>query len=223
VKNVLFIHRSVGHNLIHDGRVYALIEAAEQPFELSDYNHNTGTLTSPAGIKKLNMQFPGGDTRPENYAALFTRKGSSEHRELLDLMGGYDTVVLKSCYPTSNIRNDTELETIKQHYRTITKFFTGVPSQQLVLVTSPPLRSRKTSKDNARRARELATWLSNNQFSRNVHVFDLFNLLAHPENHAQANTLRKEYRRPYFWDSHPSATASQKVAPKFVEFLKTIN
>jgi hypothetical protein len=222
VKNVLFIHRSVGHNLIHDGRVYALIEATEQPFELSDYNHNTGILTSPAGIKKLNLQFPGGDTRPENYAALFTHKGSSEHRGLLDLLGGYDAVVLKSCYPTSNISSEPELEAMKQQYVAITNFFVRVPTQQLVLVTSPPLRPRKTSKDNARRARELANWLSTTQYASNIHVFDLFSLLAHSENHAQANTLRKQYQRPYFWDSHPNIRASQEVAPKFVEFLSVI-
>jgi hypothetical protein len=221
MKNVLFIHRSVGHNLIHDGRVYALIEVAGQPFELTDYNHNTGILTSPSGIKRLNLQFPGGDTKPQNYAAVFTHKGSSEHRELLELTGAYDTVVLKSCYPTC-ITSDAELESLKQHYAVITDFFTNTMPQQLVLVTPPPLRPRKTSKENARRARALANWLTSNQFASNVHVFDLFNLLAHTENHSRANTLRKHYQRPYFWDSHPNIEASQEIAPKFVKFLATI-
>lgn len=43
MKKILFLHRSVGENLINDGKMYELI-AAHGDVELSDFNQNTRVL-----------------------------------------------------------------------------------------------------------------------------------------------------------------------------------
>ena len=145
MKFILFIHRSVGQNLIHDGKLHELIHNTGN-FTLSDYNQNTDILTNSDGQqKKMGFLFPGGNTRPKDLAAIFSNKAATQYKPIQDMALQYDIVAIKSCYPNSNITSETELESIKQHYQAIADFFTN-HNKNLILLTSPPL---STSNDKA--------------------------------------------------------------------------
>lgn len=220
MKNVLFIHRSVGHNLIEDGGMYELVSKASPMFSFTDYDHNLGVLTVASGKKQtLNYVFPGGDTKPFDYAQLFSHDVPSEYAPIRDEFLHYDVIVIKSCYPNSNLRSDNELESVKASYASITDFFAQLPSKQLVIMTSPPLVPIRTTKSAATRARALSNWLTHTTFATNISVFNFFDLLATEENKPGANRLKREYRRWLPVDSHPNKRASQEIAPLFVDFI----
>ena len=61
-KSILFIHRSVGQNLLDDGGFYDLLKRRKVNFTFADYNQNTGMLRSSAGNRQIDLGVP--DTRP---------------------------------------------------------------------------------------------------------------------------------------------------------------
>jgi hypothetical protein len=216
MKSVLFIHRSVGSYLLRDGSVRKLLADRKPDFALDDYFQNLDVLTDSKGKKtKSGFTFPGGDTKPEDYARIFTNNVPSEYKPIRDRALKYDAVVIKSCYPNNDIKNDRQLETIKRHYISIASFFKKYTDKQLIILTSPPLTPLMTNPNRARRARQLADWLCGTDLGSNVSVFNFYDLLADPK----ANWLRRAYRRKLPVDSHPNSRADQEIAPKFINFL----
>jgi hypothetical protein len=220
VKKVLFIHRSVGRNLIKYGYVYNLLRQYEGRIDFFDYDHNNGVLSTANSHKKLGYVFPGRNTYPQNLAQLFGA-ATTKTKPILDWIDGYDIVVLKSCYPTTKIKSDKELEQKKQEYRQIATYF-AKSGQHLGLLTSPPMKPRLTKPEWASRARRLSKWMTGTNLGENVKVFDLFDLLSADENEKDAHTLRKDYRRLLFFDAHPNRKANLAIAPKFVAFLDNL-
>lgn len=219
MQKALFIHRSVGQNLIDDGTLRSLIQQQSLDIELDDYNQNTDTLTTNTSSQKAGLDFPDNDTKPSSLAAIFGSADKNAFRPILELVARYDIVMVKSCYPNSDIKNTDELRALQESYQTIMKFFAS-SNQRLIIMTSPPLRPWRTSSVNAARARTLNNWLAETVPARNIRVFDFFDLLANPTEHRQANTLRKQYRRILFLDNHPNKKASKMAAVKFVDFLR---
>lgn len=220
MKSVLFIHRSVGRNLITDGNVYQLAGQASPNFSFSDYDQNIDSLHSGTGMPRImNFRFPGNDTKPADYATLFSDAVDTAYRPILDFALGYDIIIIKSCYPNSDINSDEQLEAIKGNYLSITRFFATHPDKQLIILTSPPLRRLRTNPAAAKRARQLATWLVTQNFGANTGVFNFYDLLANPEAAKHPNVLYADYCRWLPFDSHPNAKASQIIAPLLVDFI----
>ena len=221
--SLLFIHRSVGQNLIDDAGIYKLVEAAGMPFILNDYNQNVDQLREGGGVPQhAGWSFPGGDTTPADYALLFSQKHLTANGPMLDIILAYDIIAIKSCFPNTRITSDEMLAAHQQSYERIINFFQDKPRKKLVILTSPPLIPILTLPPFARRARKLANWLAGTDFSPNIFVFDLFNRLAVPEGKLQANTLRRGYRRHFPFDSHPSAKAAVDIAPELIAFFTRV-
>lgn len=218
MKRVLFLHRSVGENLINDGKMYGLI-AVHGDDELSDFNQNTSVLRDAKSSRKTDMVMPGGNTTPRDFAALFRDDFQSP---LKDCVMGFDVIVIKSCYPNSNIKSSDGLHEIQNYYRSIAQYFAQHTDKQLVILTSPPLIPLLTRRANATRARELAYWLSHTKLGENVSTFNLFDELAN-DSGTQPNMLRREYRRVLPFDSHPNKLASQTIAPKLIQFIVEVS
>ena len=215
---LLFIHRSVGNNLINDSGLYKLLENQGANFEFSDYDNNTGILRDSKGSKKLSLKFPNDNTKPSDYAELFSEQGKENYGQLFNLVMSYDAIAIKSCYPNLNIKSDNELESIKASYQSIVQFFLDHPDKKLIILKSPALRPFATSAKNTNRARQLADSLSSESFGSNVSVFNLFDLLA-----SDKNVLKREYRRPIPFDNHPNKKAASVIAPKLIShFLRLI-
>ena len=213
---LLFIHRSVGHNLILHGNLRERLHQAIPGLLFDDYDQNYDVLThDDLHSEKPGLVFPGGNTRPEDFADIFTDKATPEATAIRDMALAYDVVILKSCYPNSNIRSPAELDAVQGCYRQIAKFFAADrPNKQLIILTSPPLRKNRTSMGNAQRARILAEWLAAEPHGPNTTVFNFFAELADAR-----GFLRKEYQTVWPWDSHPSPKASREIAPRLTNFL----
>ncbi len=210
MKKIIFLHRSVGNNLIQDGNVYELL-ASYPDISFTDFNQNTGLLRNAHSTQNTEYTMPGGNTTPRDYAELFSSDYSSP---LKDFVMNHDVVIIKSCYPNSNIKTSNQLETIKDFYRSITRFFTSYPDKHLVIMTSPPLTPFMTTKDNAKRADTLAQWMCAELKTANCTLFDLRNELTD-----ERGMLKQDYRRLWPFDSHPNSLASRTIVSKFIASL----
>ena len=194
MSKVIFIHRSVGQNLLDDGDLANLVrseaERVNKEVDFKDINNN------------VQKGVPGDDTKPTDYAKYFSENSRAE-----------DLIVIKSCYPTNAIKSDQTLEDLKDTYREIVSGFSKRSKGDLLILTTPPLRPVRTNPAEAARARKLANWLKANLPNKRVHVFDFYDLLAASPNGKQANMLKSEYRRLLPWDNHPSKSASRHIAP----------
>ncbi len=205
MKSVLFIHRSVGQNLLDDGGLKYAVQSesikAGVEVNFSDINNNK------------NKKVPGQDTKPKDYLKYFSKTRCEA-----------DLVIIKSCYPNSSIKSDTELAELKKLYKDLIKKYIDNSSGKLLLLTTPPLRPTSTNESEAKRARLLSDWLSSQKFGQRVRVFNFFDLLAEPINSNVPSTLKNRYRRFLPWDNHPNKLASRTIAPilskEIVNFIK---
>lgn len=211
MKKALFIHRSVGKNLLNDGRVYENVNK----LHLEDYNQNSDELGDGTTSQKMGFIFPGNDTTPESYATLFSC--DTEFGEIRDFILSYEIIIIKSCYPNSNLKSDEELESVKDHYRSITRFFTEYPDKKLLLLTSPPLRKLMTTSPAAHRAKSLSEWLMAQDFAPNIEVLDFYGYLTD-----DLGTLKRAYGRLLPFDSHPNKQASIDVAVPFLQAIEDL-
>lgn len=190
MKSVLFIHRSVGKNLLNDGHLAELIAKADSSIDFKDIDNNKRKGT------------PGDDTKPTDYAKYFSNNSREE-----------DLVIIKSCYPNNAIKSDQALVQLKELYSAIINGYLESSKGKLLIMTTPALRPLHTSPEEAARARELAKWLMALSTDNRVNVFDLYDLLAEPKGDKHANMLRSQYRRLGPWDNHPNKAASRHIAP----------
>jgi hypothetical protein len=128
----------------------------------------------------------------------------------------YDVIAFKSCFPTSNIGSDDQLETYKSYYRSVRERMDQHPEKIFIVVTQPPQVPGASNPDEARRARALADWLTSDEFlggHPNVFAFDFFGHLAGSD-----DFLRRAYRFDDY-DGHPNGRANREIGPLFVAFI----
>jgi hypothetical protein len=204
---ILFIHRSVGKDLLRHGKLRELLNA--KGVQLNDYNNNDGLLTTDEGATgKWAVTMPGDNTNPDNLAELFAGWP--------DILNKYDMIMIKSCYPNSHIKSEAQLESIKQQYQSIFESFKA-HKKPLFILTTPPLRPLFTNAQEAVLADGLADWLVSSA-KGNIHVFDFRSgLVASSGKHK--GMLKGRYRRLAPWDNHPNRIAHQIIAPRLAALI----
>lgn len=147
------------------------------------------------------------------------------------LAAAYDVVIMKHCYPASDIVEDTgkpdpsserkSLENYKAIYRLLRSQFARYPDTLFIIWTLPPLHRLVTAPEKGARATEFSEWLkteflAENGPHRNIRVWDFRSLVMDPS----TGCLKREYElgheRP---DSHPNSVANNVAGPCFAQFL----
>ena len=229
--NIFFLHHSTGRNLIDEGSVRAHLDDRDSVLDFWDHDYNHGApcgsvngLRDPAGVYLgYDYDIPGnngcGNTDPDGLHHLWTTSNAARATILAD----HEVIAFKSCYPASAITSDSLLNQYKQWYLDMRDVFDQYPDKVFVIMSQPPLRRTRTNSTEATRARAFANWLGDTYApSRsNLVFFDLFDLLAHPDDgSADRNMLREAYERPYVTtDSHPNTLANQTIGPLFADAL----
>lgn len=207
ITKVLLIHRSVGHHLIEHGNLRELLK--NKGVLLDDYDNNLGVLTHDDGTTHQNaIAMPGNNTNPDNLAAFFT--------EWPNILDNYDLIMIKSCYPSSHIKNKAQLAKIKESYDSIITSF-GKHQKHLFILTTPPLRPLLTNQTEAQLSSDLADWLVL-QKSSSVQVFNFHHALSETEGHFKG-MLKRQYHRAWPFDTHPNKKAHQAIAPQIAELF----
>jgi hypothetical protein len=203
---VVFLHHSVGANLIGEGDLRGLL--SEYGYRFYDQGYNQDGLHLPDGSRApYGYDVPEDNTDPDGLAAIFsqpvTLDGVANTGAPVNTLSGllrHDVIVFKSCYPVSFIRSDEELARYKSYYLKIRDTVDRYPEHAFIALTPPPLEPIGTSPAAAARARSFANWLKSPEFVSghpNLYVFDLFDLLAEGDRgRSDANMLREAYRSP---------------------------
>lgn len=219
-RNVVFLHHSVGNNLIEQGGVRELFTAAG--YQFWDQGYNWQQLRDPNGQPTgYAYTVPDDNTDPDGLARIFSQPAYGLPLNTLSGLLQHEVILYKSCFPASAIASDAALQQSQAAYRQMLSTIDQHPDKVFILLTQPPLIPRETNPAAAARARALADWLLSDEFHQgraNLFTFDLFGRLAEGEATASdVNMLRAAYRTDV--DSHPTTIANQQIAPQLVEFV----
>ncbi len=219
--NIIFLHHSVGRNLIEQGKIREAFRERGYAFWDQGYNHRG--LRNPNGESTgYGYDLPYDNSDPDELARIFEQRVYPLPLNTLSGLLQHEVILLKSCFPNSHIPNAEALEARKALYLRIRAGMEAHPDKIFILLTSPPLNPADTTPAEAANARALASWLASEDFiagNENIFVFDFFDRLALPDDGSpEANTLRPEYR-PGGRDSHPNRLANETIAPHLVNFV----
>jgi hypothetical protein len=221
--NVIFLHHSVGHNLIAQGNLRELFQ--QNSFALWDQDYIGEGLTAPDGSRTgYSYPIPSDNTDPDGLAVLFDQPLYGVPVNALSGLMEHEVIMLKSCFPNSQITSNEQLQKFKDYYISVRAFMQKHPEKLFIILTQPPLNPAETNLENAARARQLADWMKSEDFIQgtpNLAVFDFFDLLAEDDGtSSEFNMLRAAYRTAN--DSHPNQAANETIAPLLSDFVKTM-
>jgi len=218
--NIVFLHHSVGDNLIEQGEVRAGLQQAGYDFWDHNYNH-IGLRDPQCSYTGYSYNVPNDNTDPDGLARIFYQDVYSLPVNTLSGLMQHEVIAVKSCYPTSDIVDQEQLEQKKVWYLEMRDVMDQHPDKIFIILTQPPLNPAHTTPEIAARANSLANWLTSNEFldgHPNVFAFDFFHNLAESDpDAADFNMLRYEYRQGT--DSHPNQLANETIGPLFVDFI----
>lgn len=218
--DVIFLHHSVGRNLINQGGVRERL--TEAGFRFWDHDYNWEGLTRPDGtLAGYSYGIPGDNTDPDGLARLFSQPVFPWPVNAFSGLLQHEVIIVKSCFPNSHIQSEEQLREMQGYYLKMRERMDRFPNHLFIIVTTPPLNPAETTPEAAARARALSRWLQSDEFLAghpNVAVFDLFGLLAEDDPTApDFNMLRAGYREGV--DSHPNQFANETIGPIFADFI----
>jgi hypothetical protein len=217
--NIIFLHHSVGRNLIDQGGVRERFTQAGYSFW--DHDYNDPGLRGPDGqFSGFSFNVPDDNTFPDGLANIFNQRVFQQPVNTISGLLQYEVIIFKSCFPTSNISTDDQLEQDKNWYLEMRNGMDQYRDKIFIVVSQPPLNPAETTPEAADRARLLANWLKSREFlggHPNIFTFDLFGYLAENNQVSQDyNMLRKAYQEGI--DSHPNLLANETIGPIFGDF-----
>jgi hypothetical protein len=227
IANLVFIHHSVGANWLNDGLCQSL---NDNGFHVADIYYGwTGGTSTVYGDHTDTSDWPTWFT-DSVMGLVYPEMDAMTAPNALDPVSGENTVIVfKSCYPSSDVGDDITDE--QAVYNSLLAYFQAHPDKMFVLVTPPPMQSIS----NPAKTRELCNWLTDRQSgwlkdltSKNVFVYDLFNVLTHPDAHhkvkdfVEFHSVVPGYNTLYYpsGDDHPSTVGNEKATAEFVPLLR---
>lgn len=218
--NVIFLHHSVGHNLVQEGGVRDRL--TEAGYNFWDHGYNWRGLRGPDGSPTgYSYNIPDDNTDPDGLARVFAQRVYGIPLNAFSGLLQHEVIAFKSCFPASHISSDGQLERYRSYYLAMRDVMDQHPDRIFIVVTPPPLNPAETNVEAAARARVFANWLKSDAYlgaHPNVFTFDLFGYLAEDDpTSPDYNMLRKAYREGS--DSHPNRAANEKIGPLFVDFI----
>ena len=218
--NIIFLHHSVGYNLIDQGQVRELFTQSGYDFYDHDYNHLG--LRNPNGeYLGYGYNVPHDNTDPDGLAGIFSQPVYTLPLNTFSGLLQHEVIVFKSCYPVSDITSEEKLDEYKAYYLEMRDVMDQHPDNIFLLVTPPPLNPSETNSEIAARVRRFTDWLVSDEYLAgrlNIFTFNFFGYLAEDDSTSlELNMLRAEYRQGT--DSHPNLEANETIGPRFMDFV----
>lgn len=207
---ILFVHHSIGRQLIEQGGLRERLPGAE----LWDHDYNEIGLSDPGGRRTGHaFPVPADNTDPEGLVALLGALCSGTLAHVPE----HDVLVVKSCFPNSDIRSDEDGARLRETYGALREAASAL-AQHVVLVSSPPLVVESSWPAAATRAADLATWLGATWPGPGLGYIDLFGALSHRVGPLRG-TLRLDCRSRRPRDSHLSVRGARVGAAAVADGL----
>jgi hypothetical protein len=220
----IFLHHSTGGNIWGPNG-----SSTSVPAEMATYNNSHGYTGSYAVTMNEEWWSPGDN------------EWATQHQFFEDpnpmtgigyYLPGNKIIVIKSCFPSSSMSgigqpSDTlnpyskTIYNYKWHWRHIVQAMASHPGNFFAIWTNAPLEPYSTNASEALLSKQFCVWAKDTlatgldpvfgAFPPNVYVFDFFRKLTGP------NGMMLSSYAVGPGDSHPNATATQLVAPQFVQ------
>lgn len=238
--NILFLHHSTGSyiwngtkrtfvikvvNRISDRLAELMTKSPRIPAYVQEHNEKNHTNYQ---IKE--MPFPkispyGWNNYPYDYYNIWVKHAGKEpymeEPTLEMLTKDYQVIILKHCYPSSNIQADqdsadinSDLKTLanyKLQYNALKKKMHEFPDTKFILFTGAVQVKYYLSEEEANRAKAFYDWVINewNEENDNIYLWDLYALQTEGGLY-----FKDEYALTPF-NSHPGGNFSKKVSRLF--------
>lgn len=210
VLSMVWLHHSTGDAILKGGLFEAL---TNNKITFHDINYKQAVVDG---------YVVGDHTDPPDFPKTFNEPKYFNVIKGWELGGGkqHDIIMFKSCFPSSDIKDDAMLEDYKKWYLSLLPTFKAHPDILFIAMSTPPLTRWETRPDRAARARAWSKWITIEYAKdvRNVKVFDLFNALAILEGRPNADTLVPQFATAR-GDSHPNREGAQAVTRMFIPWL----
>lgn len=239
---IFFLHNSVGRALIDQGSMREHLDeyntAHGTNLRFWDHNYPYIGLRDAEGEY---LEYPyssvcGHNNDPDGLAMLWLEENIPQYAAARDsILTEHDVIAFKSCYRAMDFGGaltpaelDAALQQYKNYYLQMRDVFDQHQDKVFVVISIPP-RHRlhaEATPGRAARGRQFANWLCSSEFlgnppRPNVRAFDLFNLLAAPNNgQPGANMLRYDFEISHTDDNcHPNQLACSIVGPIMMQAL----
>ncbi len=232
-EKILFLHHSTGR-IIWEGKdkkstfISSLFDGKNYIptfFEDNNKRRNTNYLIEERNFPKANPY--GWNNYPFDYYNIWVKNAGNEtfmdEPTLEMLTKQYDVIIIKHCYPGSNILEDTgdtkinserkSLENYKLQYDALKDKMREFPETKYIVWTIPALVKNKTTQEQAVRANRFSKWMKEewDEPNDNIFIWDFRFLETNGEIY-----LKSEYARSES-DSHPNTSLASNVAPLFCQ------
>lgn len=215
--NAIFLHHSVGE-VIWNGGVVAWFK---------NYNVRNGT-----GYEIGERNFPkeslyGWENYPYDYWNIWVNhagENAFEEEPTLEILTKkYDLIILKHCYPVSEIEADSDKADVASTEKTLANYrlqyealkvkMREFPENKFLVWTGAAEVKNATNEEKAKRAREFFSFVKEkwDEKGDNIFVFDFYGL------ETEGGLYLKDEYAASLEDSHPNEEFAQKVAPLFSE------
>ena len=222
VVNLVFIHHSVGENWLNDGLCQALNDSgyhvADIYYGWREYGDNTDTVSWPTWFTDEVMDL------------VYQEMNAMTAQNALEPAAGENTIIMfKSCFPNSDVGSDPSDE--MAIYNSLLPYFEQHPDKMFVLVTPPPMLEISDPQT----THTLCDWLTDRESgwlsglsAGSVFVFDLYNVLTHPDAHhrlvngEETHESVVGYDTLYYdsdGDNHPNSEGNAKATEEFIGLL----
>ncbi len=215
----LFIHHSVGSQIIQEGGLRQKLSAAVPSVELWDHGYNQPGLADGSG-SPLGTAFPIPDDNTDPGGLLAILQGITAGEPWAERARAFDVLILKSCFPNNAIGSEAAATSLKALYQEIREVALAM-TQAVLLVSSPPLVLDATRPGQPARAADIAGWLGAQWTGPNLGYANIFDVLTYRSGPA-AGTLRLRYRRVRPRDSHLSVAGAQTAARAIVPAVQAV-
>jgi len=215
----LFIHHSVGRQIIQEGGLRQKLSAAVPSLQLWDHDYNEPGLSDGSG-SPLGRSFPipGDNTDPDGLLAIL--RGIEAGEPWAEDAKTFDVLILKSCFPNNNIHSDAAATSLRALYQEMREVALALPLAVL-LVASPPLVLEATLPGQKARAADLAAWLGSHWTGPRLAYANIFETLSYRSGPARG-TLRLPYRLRRPRDSHLTVAGAEAAAAAIVPALRAV-
>lgn len=192
----MFMHHSVGRNLVERGDVIDLF-AARLPGSEFTYRWDTDS----------------GSNEVEDIHAFWT--GSSSHKQVV--LDYSDIIAFKSCYTAGEtVLDEADVQQYQAWYTDIIVALNAIPDHRFVILGFVPLRDEGTTPEQAALNNDFHQWLSQ-QAGGNVFFWDYYARMS------DANLyLREEFEEYIDADNHPNAASDAVMGSEFVDFMISV-
>lgn len=223
----IFLHHSTGQYIWGPNPDGTSTTTIPDQMHLFNVNHS---LTGSDSVSLNEEWWSPGDNEWSTQHEFFD--GNTAFTDINAYLAANKILVVKSCFPSSEIDSwgtpaDTADPTYKSvynykwHWRHIIKVMENHPDNFFAIWTNAPLETNSTNTTQADLALKFCTWAKDTlaagldpvygAFPHNVYVFDYFNKIAGTDG------IEPVMYATSSGDSHPNGTATDFIAPQFVD------